>query len=931
MATQNLSEYLLPATRYEAPPRPVRKPKLNTIIEDKYAENEEEYMGMARGRGVNRDEQDRLGAQRSAKSTSPVPSLTSSISSYYKNRRYSSDFDDLYDMSDDDSDIAPSVMTSSMSTRSVSPNLVSLDKPTKNRLPSLVIPSPHFWPTVQQSQNGSPPRPPKIPLSPAVLSMLGQDLPRQSNTPSLVSSQNTDPFMGQSAPATPDMPSSGDLWDQHEYKNAESKQKNLRPVIRIRTDEEILSPQGLGLSPAHGISVRDFGSEVGQDCFDSPILGSENGVELPADALRTLQHLSLEASNAFLADEEPQNEMQERSNAPSQTSSAIAAPTSALTEYSISSLSIPSPGGFFSSLGGNARHTWCVKGSAPVSALPPSSTTAENFYNCPWTRELSNPIEQIIEVRDAESEGPPTARQVPPTASTVIPVEYVAQKSPRFAADEIMNLQEEDYEQAIQESADQSLDRTASWLAEQTSYMAALRETNPVNDLSAETSEQSKTLGAHERNNSLGSPIRKAVKFLETEAAKQEGSTSLEKTGQESSIYYEAFQHISADQTPSDAFTHQHARSDSLQSIRVCLPQEHVSLLQGNFHLTSVERPIQHRPISMMPGKLPADSEESPEQKMITRVEQERQALDQVNPRMWMIEATKFLNGGQLIKSPALRVITKAAGNSSPQILDLAGSPNGDWAWHCSRDFPHAKVHTATPDSHILESAVSGPLNHKPAAMDAPWKLPYPDNHFEVISARSLYAYLKVEKPCGENGDEYDLCLQECLRCLKPGGYLEFFVLDSEILNAGSRATAVSVEFGFNLKTRGYDPCPTKSFLGRLRRNGFEDIKRAWSVLPMGSPTMGAAHYPETPPPDASTFEEHVEHLEAVRGALGSTADVANLTGLVGSWAWESWMLRLQSEMGKKTLLEGVGAALEEGKKTGAGWRCLSGWARKPL
>ena len=44
-------------------------------------------------------------------------------------------------------------------------------------------------------------------------------------------------------------------------------------------------------------------------------------------------------------------------------------------------------------------------------------------------------------------------------------------------------------------------------------------------------------------------------------------------------------------------------------------------------------------------------------------------------------------------------------------------------------------------------------------------------------------------------------------------------------------------------------------------------------------------------------------------------------------------MLRLQLEMGKEKekLLEGVGAVLEEGKWTGAGWRCLSGWARKPL
>lgn len=183
--------------------------------------------------------------------------------------------------------------------------------------------------------------------------------------------------------------------------------------------------------------------------------------------------------------------------------------------------------------------------------------------------------------------------------------------------------------------------------------------------------------------------------------------------------------------------------------------------------------------------------------------------------------------------------------------------------------------------------------------------------------------------------DEYDLCLQECLRCLKPGGYLEFFLMDSEVVNAGSRGTAVSVEFGFNLKTRGYDPLPTKSFLGRLRRAGFDDIKRAWTFLPMGTPTKEQHMLPETPPPNVSTFEDGLENgtrrVEAVQGPVGSTADAANMAGLVGSWAWEQWMVKLQTEMGKEKLLEGVAEVLEEGKWTGAGWRCLSGWARKPV
>jgi U6 snRNA-associated Sm-like protein LSm2 len=44
-------------------------------------------------------------------------------------------------------------------------------------------------------------------------------------------------------------------------------------------------------------------------------------------------------------------------------------------------------------------------------------------------------------------------------------------------------------------------------------------------------------------------------------------------------------------------------------------------------------------------------------------------------------------------------------------------------------------------------------------------------------------------------------------------------------------------------------------------------------------------------------------------------------------------MLKLQMEIGvaEENLLEGVGAIVEEGRRCGAGWRCLNGWARKPV
>ena len=947
-----MDTYLLPATTYEAPLRLVRKHVLNTIIEDEFSGNEEEPYSDGEAEVEDRGRNQHLSPAPSRESTSPVPSLTSSISSSYRTNRNSGEFDELYDISDDDSDIAPSVQTS-ISIHSLSSNEAPLSKARQNQYPTLVVPSPSYWPTIQKEHTISPPRPPKIPISPAVLSMLNHDLPALSNPPSLNGSLDSDPLAGTSAPVTPDMhirPKGGEVWGQVEAMHRLGGGTKLnRPQLRVRIDD------GSGqYSPEDCISVQDFAIDAGRYRTDSPVpnlddAAQEIGVQLPPAALDTLQHLSLEIPE-FASPTESEKEMEEVFPAPVRPSSADITPMSQTSDYSISRLSIPSPGGFFSSLGSNARHTWCLSGPLPASAVPPSSTTAEQFYRCPWNRELSAPVEQIVEVDDDNTDGPPTARQLPPR-----PVEEVPSPESRsggevhpIAITAPLSDHEDNYEQAIQESAEKSLDRTSVWLAAQTSYMSSLRETYPASEVGLSTGKALERSSSHTRNNSLEAPMKKAVKFLESEIAKREHSV-IRRPGEGDPIYYQAFQHIKRQSSRIDPFRHRHTRSDSLQAARFSLPHEHIAQLQGHFKITKASRPAPHRPISMMPGK-EASAESTTEKEIFARGERERQALEQVSASIWVIEAAKYLSGGRLLNSPAVQTITKAPSlndikgckiRSVPRILDLGGQPSADWGWHCSREYPRAKIYTASSTDTLSSPTIRGPHNHRLHTVPSLYTLPYPNNHFSAISARTLFSHLKIDVHHGFEGDEYDLCLQECLRCLKPGGYLEFFLLDSELVNAGARGTALSVEFGFNLKTRGYDPLPTKSFLGRLRRAGFDDIKRAWTFLPVGTPTKEPRLLPETPPPDVSTFLHEGGavgngkgmRVEAVQGPVGSTADAASMAGLVGSWAWEQWMLRLQVEMGKERerLLEGVAEVLEEGKWTGAGWRCLSGWARKPV
>lgn len=949
-----MDTYLLLPTRYEPPARPVRKHTLNTIMEDERSDDEQNSVGQIRDRGTEPS----LVYARSTGSVSPVPSLTSSSSSYFPDNRQSrQEFDELYDISDEESFedrvITPERTAEKTNTHFACPRTTVKSKVTRNRYPSITIPPPSYWPTIQRLQKISPmispARPPKIPLSPAVLSMLNRDLPSSSQTPSLDESSTSDPQASSTAPTTPEMRTP--LEGAESWSSEEIKQKLFRNGLANlfnslkSTDVNVGNDDGeswedeCGFDIDHGTIVRDFGSDHDHSRQDSPVLGmdgerSEAGVQLPPKALDTLRQLSLDipTSTEFASDTRSVGEMEEIPCASFGRKSLNMTPISQRSEYSLDQLSIPSPGGFFSTLGSNYRHTWCPTKSRPLSLIPPSSTVAEHFYKCPWKIDPPLTANQVVELDDNDSNGPPTARQLPLTSQAEAFPKDDGAALPDLGQAGSVEEYDSDYEQEIQHIAANSLDRTSGWLAAQSSYMAALRETNPVNDLALDTSGMSTRRSLHLRNDSLESPMKKVVRFLENEDEQQRKS-AVNDTGQGDSIYYHAFQHINNDKNSHDAFRHGQTRSDSIQAERICLPHEHFDRLQGTYKISTVDRPAPLRPISMFPGKQKNENEQTAEQRVISRVERERQALQQLNTSMWVIEASRFLKHGKLLNSPAAKdLVRKSRDEDSAEqmrVLDLGGLPNCDWAWHCAREYPNAKVYTATTQSYPIDFRIRGPGNHRCVEVPKLWALPYANNCFDAVSARSLFTHLKNEKPLGQTMDEYDLCLQECLRCLKPGGYLEFFVLDSEILSSGPRGTAVSVEFSFSLKTRGYDPAPTKNWLGRLRRAGFDDIKRAWTFLPIGAPCKEPSPLPETPPPDVPTYDPR--SVEAVQGPVGSTADAANVAGLVGSWAWEQWMLKLQMEMGKEQLLQGVGAVLEEGKFTGAGWRCLSGWARKPI
>ncbi|KAI6832684.1 hypothetical protein KC327_g9746 [Hortaea werneckii] len=807
-----------------------------------------------------------------------------------------SDFDELYDVTDSESEELPLKLSASVKRR--------VDGG-KSRFPSIVIPSPSQWPTIEKLKSTTASSPaPGVALSPRALNKLQNrslNVPSSSTAPSLDGSMTSEEMAASSCPSTPDIARQANQDDAWEVP-VQLDPSSFNILRSINPGEEHESQETV-------LEIPTEATDEMREIVESPPLTSR---------LLGLDTTNLKPSSASDADDE------------------------------LSALSVPSPGGFFSSLDSSVRRTWSGaeptpttstatsfynvpfrQNSRPTSDLPTS--TATSFYSLPWEARPEHTVERSVTMASPTSErGPITARKL-----VFSPVDIIEE------VDEV----DETYDATLQQSAAANIDRTQLWLSAQNDYMKAVCEDEGVNVESFRDVEGAipSTPEAQTSPAFLDeSPSKKSVRFAATPEPKAKRISPIH-----DGTFWEGWRHTKRSQRARDVFQHRQARAEAEHVRRTSCGKQHVEQLAGKYEITNTARPAPSRPVSTM---LPAQPEDE-KKELIEKAERERQALEQMQSSGWALAAQKEVNGGRLLTSP---IVSSFKGRSDVKVLDLSGQPHCSWAWSVAAEHPKATVYTTASsdaEAHVASLAVDGPMNHHVVAAPKPWELPFEDETFDVVSARNLYAHLRTIWPKGQAIDEWDLTLRECLRVLKRGGFLEFNLLDAELVHPAPSGQALGVEFAFNLKTRGYDPAAGKSFLPRLKRAGFGDVKRAWMVLPVAdvvprwtdngktfanpsafSPSAASAA-------DSSSMNVPSERAIGPNGEVdfyeppvtGSTKDVRAMTGLVGARMWEQWMLKLNGEMGRSEdrCLEGVAKALEEGGKANAGWRCLVGWAKK--
>ncbi|TGO64632.1 hypothetical protein BCON_0006g00340 [Botryotinia convoluta] len=608
----------LPATTYRPPTSPVqaqtRRRPLNTIMEDE----EESVRGSKhmemRGRDRSPLKADFLSplsdhfptpranqfmqqyrpaspsCSDSSKDSSSAPSSAPWTRTSFTTD--ATDFDDLYDASSDDDNQRSSTMRQRTSVGQFSRSNRSSTGSTRSRnslssLPSLVIPSNEDpWAEVtafkRQLASPVPPTPPpRVAMSPAVLTFLKNQenlsIPSSSTPPSLDGSMDSEQMAQISAPPTPDVG-----YDSEEDGPRASWGVQLQPAA-MATLEAISGPSNDYFDEQQPEQVIDL-STAPQEI----IPGQEMQQSLP-----------------------PLNTNIHRAN------SLVLTPSQQRAMESLTNLEIPSPGGFFASLGHGARHTWHLVPITPDEPLPPSSTTAENFYNTPWA---PHPVERIIEVPEpADTDGPPTAKFIRPeirhenSDETIVPVSSPPANKSHFeediVADEILTDYAPGYINKLEDTANANVDRTALWLAAQHDYLSELINPTEARDDEVALLKRavSVRLSAAEMNISPIEPEplplqrKKTVRFS-TDPINHDVSTPaaatatlatlagnacpLPKALPQESTYHRAFKRSVRKTRRGDVFVHRVPRFEAIQSQRVSFPAAHRASLLGKYQLS---------------------------------------------------------------------------------------------------------------------------------------------------------------------------------------------------------------------------------------------------------------------------------------------------------------------------------------------------------
>jgi SAM-dependent methyltransferase len=163
--------------------------------------------------------------------------------------------------------------------------------------------------------------------------------------------------------------------------------------------------------------------------------------------------------------------------------------------------------------------------------------------------------------------------------------------------------------------------------------------------------------------------------------------------------------------------------------------------------------------------------------------ESQADGVSMANLRFGALMTSKWLSFGRVLFSP---VHFELKDPSEDKILVIDGLGK-DWSYYCALTYPEATVYDIGPGVSSSATSKDGPAepwstlrNHRHICHESLTNaLPFPMHFFACVVLRF---------PTALPSSVHRFVLAEAKRVLRPGGYLEFSVLDLDLVNMGNRA-----------------------------------------------------------------------------------------------------------------------------------------------
>ncbi|CAN9335162.1 unnamed protein product [Alternaria alternata] len=317
--------------------------------------------------------------------------------------------------------------------------------------------------------------------------------------------------------------------------------------------------------------------------------------------------------------------------------------------------------------------------------------------------------------------------------------------------------------------------------------------------------------------------------------------------------------------------------------------------------------------------------------------------LSMANLRFGALMTSKWLSFGRVLFSP-VHFELKDPNEDRVLVIDGLGK---DWSYYCALTYPEATVYDMGPDPSTSTSSegASEPWstlnNHRHICHPSLGKaFPFPMHFFACVVLRF---------PTALPSSEHRFILSEAKRVLRPGGYLEFSVLDMDLVNMGNRARRAVR--GLKMRMQVADDSISlrnisDEVMAGIGRKGFVDSSTTSSVqlrrgraaqASSASNTNKTMPLPKGPKPELSFSDL----LNASASSDSTDNGITDMVARVGRWwysrCYESLVLPEAGEPGAaasgnllETSIWRDESLINECEKRRTSFKLLIGYAKKP-